>query len=33
MPAATVESSLKALRDVKERIKTLAEPAGNVAAK
>src|ERR1700689_1988493 len=33
MPAATIETSLKALHDVKERIKTLAEPAGNVAAK
>src|ERR1700722_18656559 len=33
MPAATIETSLKALRDVKERIKTLAEPAGNIAAK
>ena len=33
MPAATIETNLKALRDVKERIKTLAEPTGNVAAK
>jgi DNA-binding MarR family transcriptional regulator len=33
MPAATIETNLKALRDVKERIKTLAEPAGNFAAK
>jgi DNA-binding MarR family transcriptional regulator len=34
VPTATVETSLKALRDVKERIKSLAEPAaGNVAAK
>jgi len=33
MPAATIETSLKALRDVKERIKTLAEPASHVAAK
>lgn len=33
VPAATVETSLKALRDVKERIKTLAEPADGVAAK
>jgi MarR family transcriptional regulator for hemolysin len=33
VPAATVETSLKALRDVKERIKSLAEPAGGVAAK
>jgi len=33
VPAATVETSLKALRGVKERIKTLAEPADGVAAK
>jgi DNA-binding MarR family transcriptional regulator len=33
VPAATVETSLKALRDVKERIKTLAEPADGIAAK
>ena len=33
MPAATIETNLKALRDVKERIKALAEPAGNIAAK
>jgi DNA-binding MarR family transcriptional regulator len=33
MPAATIETNLKALRDVKERIKTLAEPAGSIAAK
>jgi hypothetical protein len=33
VPAATVETSLKALRDVKERIKNLAEPAGGIAAK
>jgi MarR family transcriptional regulator, transcriptional regulator for hemolysin len=33
MPAATIETNLRALRDVKERIKTLAEPAGNIAAK
>ena len=33
VPAATVETSLKALRDVKDRIKTLAEPASGVAAK
>jgi DNA-binding MarR family transcriptional regulator len=32
IPAATIETSLKALKDVKERIKTLAEPPG-VAAK
>src|ERR1700753_3592095 len=28
VPAATVETSLKALRDVKDRIKSLAEPEG-----
>src|ERR1700724_3581087 len=33
MPAATIETSLKTLRDIKERIKTLGEPPGNVAAK
>jgi MarR family transcriptional regulator, transcriptional regulator for hemolysin len=33
VPAASVESSLKTLRDIKERIKTLAEPSGNVASK
>jgi MarR family transcriptional regulator, transcriptional regulator for hemolysin len=33
VPAATIETSLKALRDVKDRIKTLAEPAGGIAAK
>ena len=33
VPTATIETSLKALRDVKGRIKSLAEPAGNVAAK
>jgi MarR family transcriptional regulator, transcriptional regulator for hemolysin len=33
MPAATIETSLKALRDVKERIKGLAEPTGGIAAK
>ena len=33
MPAATIETNLRALRDVKERIKTLAEPAGSIAAK
>ena len=32
MPTATLETSLKTLRDVKDRIKTLAEPAGDVAA-
>ena len=33
MPAAAIETSLKTLRDIKERIKGLAEPPGNVAAK
>jgi DNA-binding MarR family transcriptional regulator len=33
VPAAAIETSLKTLRDIKERIKTLAEPPGNVAAK
>jgi MarR family transcriptional regulator, transcriptional regulator for hemolysin len=33
VPAAAIETSLKTLRDIKERIKTLAEPSGNVAAK
>src|SRR5579871_3279788 len=33
MPAATVETSLKVLRDVKERIKILAAPPVDVAAK
>ena len=32
VPAAALETSLQTLRDVKDRIKTLAEPAGNVAA-
>jgi DNA-binding MarR family transcriptional regulator len=33
VPTAALEASLKTLRDVKDRIKTLAEPAGDVAAK
>jgi hypothetical protein len=33
VPEAALETSLQTLRDVKDRIKTLAEPAGNVAAK
>src|SRR5271169_572381 len=33
IPASAIETSLKTLRDVKERIKTLIEPSGNVAAK
>jgi DNA-binding MarR family transcriptional regulator len=32
VPEAALETSLQTLRDVKDRIKTLAEPAGNVAA-
>src|ERR1700761_884601 len=32
VPTATLEANLKALRDVKERIKGLAEPAGGIAA-
>ena len=32
MPTATLETSLKALRDVKDRIKILADPASHVAA-
>jgi MarR family transcriptional regulator, transcriptional regulator for hemolysin len=33
VPATAIETSLKTLRDIKERIKTLAEPSGSVAAK
>jgi MarR family transcriptional regulator, transcriptional regulator for hemolysin len=33
VPAAAIETSLKTLRDVKERIKTFAEPSGSIAAK
>jgi MarR family transcriptional regulator for hemolysin len=33
MPTVALEASLKTLRDVKDRIKTLAEPAADVAAK
>lgn len=33
MPASSIETSLKTLKDIKERIKTFAEPPGNVAAK
>jgi MarR family transcriptional regulator, transcriptional regulator for hemolysin len=33
VPAAAVETSLHTLRDIKERIKTFADPSGNVAAK
>jgi DNA-binding MarR family transcriptional regulator len=32
VPAEALETSLQTLRDVKDRIKILAEPAGNVAA-
>jgi MarR family transcriptional regulator, transcriptional regulator for hemolysin len=32
VPTAALETSLKALRDVKDRIKTLADPASNIAA-
>jgi MarR family transcriptional regulator for hemolysin len=33
IPASALETSLKTLRDVKERIKSLGEPASDVAAK
>jgi MarR family transcriptional regulator, transcriptional regulator for hemolysin len=33
IPASALETSLKTLRDVKDRIKSLGEPAGDVAAK
>jgi MarR family transcriptional regulator, transcriptional regulator for hemolysin len=33
VPDAAIDTSLKTLRDIKERIKTFAEPSGNVAAK
>lgn len=33
IPAAAIETSLETLRDVKDRIKSLAEPAGTVAVK
>ena len=33
IPATAIETSLKTLKDIKERIKALAEPPGNVAAK
>lgn len=32
VPTAVLETSLKALRDVKDRIKTLADPASRIAA-
>jgi DNA-binding MarR family transcriptional regulator len=33
IPDETIETSLQALRDIKERIKGLAEPPGSIAAK
>ena len=33
VPTPAIETSLATLRDIKERIKSLAEPPGNVAAK
>jgi MarR family transcriptional regulator for hemolysin len=33
VPAAAIETSLETLRDIKERIKGLAEPPGHIAAK
>jgi DNA-binding MarR family transcriptional regulator len=33
IPAEAIETSLKTLRDIKERIKSFTEPTGNVAAK
>jgi MarR family transcriptional regulator, transcriptional regulator for hemolysin len=33
IPASSIETSLKTLKEIKERIKTFAEPSGNVAAK
>jgi DNA-binding MarR family transcriptional regulator len=33
VPASAIETSLKTLREIKERVKTFAEPSGNVAAK
>jgi len=33
LSTATIESNLKTLREIKERIKTLAEPSDNVAVK
>ena len=33
VPDAAIDTSLKTLRDIKERVKTFAEPSGNVAAK
>jgi DNA-binding MarR family transcriptional regulator len=33
IPTSAIETSLKTLKDIKERIKTFAEPPGSVAAK
>ena len=33
VPAAAIETSLKTLRDIKDRIKASAEPSGSIAAK
>src|SRR5579863_2160667 len=33
IPASAIETSLQTLRDIKDRIETLAEPPGSVAAK
>jgi len=33
IPASSIETSLKALKDIKERIKAFAEPPGHVVAK
>jgi MarR family transcriptional regulator, transcriptional regulator for hemolysin len=33
IPTAAIETSLETLRDIKERIKGLAEPPGDIAAK
>ena len=33
IPAEAIETSLETLRDIKERIKSLAEPPGDIAAK
>ena len=33
IPVAAIESSLETLRDIKDRIKSFAEPPGNVAVK
>jgi hypothetical protein len=33
IPTDTIETSLTTLRDIKERIKSFAEPPGSIAAK